>query len=118
MNTKLKLRIRLFMRKGRPYASITYVDVDDRFHVSKTSEALSYISDKTGMEIRTSRWSSFGVITDNCITMPSADRLGYEISHRFETDEKRYQFIKNLYVTWMNGQITGISFHQTVIHIL
>jgi len=105
MSTKIKLRIRLFIRKGKPYLSLTYIDVDDRFNVSKTSEVLSYISEKTGMVIATSKWSSFGVITDNCITIPSADRLGYEISHRFETDRERYQFLKNLYVTldeWSN----------------
>lgn len=105
MRIKLKLRVRLFIRNNKPYVSIIFDDVDDRFHAFNSKNKLSYKSDKTGMEINTSRWASFGGLSFNSITIPNIDRMGYELFQRFNTDKERYEYLKKLYLTldeWSN----------------
>jgi hypothetical protein len=105
MRIKLKLRVKLFMRNNNPYASITFIDIDDRFHTFSNSETLTYKSVKTGISIITSTWASFGELSTKSVTIPKVDRMGYELAQRFNTDKERYEYLKKLYLTldeWSN----------------
>lgn len=112
MNTKLKLRIKLFDELDSSNtgtvlllyrASIEVLEKDVRFEADVDSKLLFYDSDE--FTIRTHVNKPKGSILDNGLLIPSTENLGTIHIATFYTDKDRFNFLKKLYNTidsWSN----------------
>lgn len=113
MNVKIKLRIGLYenyfnvsdnLEKSMYYVKIAVLDIDDRFQVN--SENGEYVRFRgENFYVKCNKNKPFGGLHDEGIIIPSLDKCGFAYTKYFDTDKKRKQYLKTLYITlqdWSN----------------
>jgi len=113
---KLQLEIKLKNDKIIKYGSgtlsnffilnVKFLDKHELFQSTLIDNRFTTFKSKNGFTIYSIFDNPYGGLLENGIIIPKMDKLGFELSKTFTSDDDRYNYLKNMYIAledWGNN---------------